>query len=307
MSDEKTTEITETKPEAPAETPAAETTEAPAETPPDETKAEAKDGDDELPAITRDSLETPPEKLTKEALVALVRALNLAGEIDLRRTAKAIRTDLFKLRPDLAPGFSDELSKLEDEAAELEEDAAAGDPLAAAELPTVRARVESEAAAKEAYDRTVAAAFPAVPWLREHGFDADPRHMSTRALLEALLALASSGKPLPDDLVDVLDPWLGLALERLTDEERQIIATAHDAATRDARKKAKGEVVEVVDDGVRFALVERFAKFCANSFVYELQAGIVITSTEYDFAELGRQGVPLRSLTAAEAKRLRGA
>lgn len=255
--------------------------------------------------ITRDNLEVKPERMKKEALVQLLRDLDLAAEIDLRAAVTTLREQLFERRPDLAPPTTPTPQEtLAQQLSELQARAAAGDANAADEARDVSERLEREQATQAAFDLLIEEARPARAWLREHGFEADPRHMSAGNLLEKLLGVASlRQEDVPSDLLEPVSAWLGAAMLRLTPEERAIVNTAREAAARahDAAAIARAEE----PPKVRFVLVERASRFVRDGFVYDLSPGSVLASTEYDLDELVKQGVAMRAITSSEASRLR--
>lgn len=300
------TPATEPAPSAPEEEVASSTDSGPVASNPSATTDEPETPD-VAPAkvITRDGLEVKPERMKKDQLVQLIRDLDLAAEIDLRAAVTTLREQLFARRPDLAPPTTPTPQEaLAQQLSELQARAAAGDANAADEARDVSERLEREQAELAAFDLLIEEARPARAWLREHGFESDPRHMSTGLLLEKLLGVASlRQEDVPSDLLEPVSAWLGAAMLRLTPEERAIVNTAREAAARahDAAAIARAEE----PPKVRFVLVERASRFVREGFVYDLAPGSVLASTEYDLDELLKQGVAMRAITSAEATRLR--
>ena len=247
--------------------------------------------------VARDELEKPPEAMTRDELVALIRRAKLAEQIDLRLSAAKLRDALFALRPDLAPPPDPELAKLQADLEELAARAEEGDDDAAAALRELREREDAMTKASRDYAEALKRAEPALPWLAGFGFKRDPQDMDRGKLLEALLAVAGSLEEPPSTIRDAAGDYLALAMASIGGEEREIVHAHREAVLRAIEAERRNPKAT----GPRYYTVERFAKYVREGSIFSLNAGITICDQHYDIPEMRRQGVPLVEVAPPKA------
>jgi hypothetical protein len=251
------------------------------------------------PEVTRASLEKLPEAMNRDELVALIRRAKLAEQIDLRLSAPKLLAALFDRRADLRPPPDPEVAKAAADRDELAKRAEEGDDDAAAALAEIDEREAAEQRAALGFARELERAKPALPWLSGFGFTADPSTMARAKLLEALLAAAGTLEEPPSAVREAAERYLALAMAIVGEENREIVL-AHRQGVISAVEAERS--TKATTPKVRHYRVERAARYVRDGVVYNLGAGVTVTSKEYSIEELKKQGVPLAEIAAPRSK-----